>query len=95
MQYISVLGVVVLAFSCTLALDFTLDQRWKSWKETHNKQYSDAEENIRYEILFHISTFYLLLKYQFLVVLYGKTISRKLKNIIVKLILVYTHTGSE
>jgi hypothetical protein len=47
MQSISVLVVLALAFSCTLTLDVTLDQRWKSWKETHNKQYSDVEEHIR------------------------------------------------
>jgi len=47
MQSISVLAVLALAFSCTLALDVTLNQHWKLWKETHNKLYSDAEEHVR------------------------------------------------
>jgi hypothetical protein len=50
MQSISVLAVLALAFSCTLALDATLDQPWNFWKKTNNKQYSDAEEQVRYEI---------------------------------------------
>jgi cathepsin L len=47
MQSISVLAVLALAFSCTLALDVTLNQHWKLWKETNNKRYSDAEEHVR------------------------------------------------
>jgi cathepsin L len=47
MQSISVLAVLALAFSCTLALDATLDQPWNFWKKTNNKQYSDAEEQVR------------------------------------------------
>jgi hypothetical protein len=47
MQSISVLAVLALAFSCTLALDVTLNQHWKLWKEANNKRYSDAEENVR------------------------------------------------
>ncbi|CAF3428701.1 unnamed protein product [Rotaria socialis] len=47
MQSISVLAVLVLAFSCTLALDVTLNQYWKLWKEANNKHYSNAEEDIR------------------------------------------------
>ncbi|CAF1033451.1 unnamed protein product [Rotaria sordida] len=35
------------AVYCTLALDITLNQHWKLWKETHNKHYSDVEEHIR------------------------------------------------
>jgi len=47
MQSISVLAVLALAFSCTLALDVTLNQHWKLWKEFHNKRYFDAEEHVR------------------------------------------------
>ncbi len=47
MQFISVLAVLVLAFSCTLALDVKLNQHWKLWKETNNKRYSDVEEHVR------------------------------------------------
>jgi len=47
MQSISVLVVLALAFSCTLALDITLNQHWKLWKNTHNKHYLDAEEHVR------------------------------------------------
>jgi cathepsin L len=47
MQSISVLAVLALAFSCTLAFDVKLDQHWKLWKEANNKQYSVAEETIR------------------------------------------------
>jgi len=47
MQSISVLAVLALAFSCTLAIDVTLDQHWNMWKQTHNKQYSNVEEQVR------------------------------------------------
>jgi len=47
MHLISVLAVVVLAFSCTLAFDAKLNQHWKLWKEFNNKRYSDAEEHVR------------------------------------------------
>jgi len=47
MQSISVLAVLALAFSCTLALDATLNQHWKLWKELHHKRYFDAEEHVR------------------------------------------------
>jgi len=47
MQSISVLAVLALAFSCTLALDVTLNEHWQLWKGTYNKQYSDAEEHVR------------------------------------------------
>jgi cathepsin L len=47
MQSISVLAVLALAFSCTLALDVGLNQHFKLWKEINNKRYSDAEENVR------------------------------------------------
>ena len=56
MQSISILAVLALAFSCTLALDATLNQHWKLWKEVNNKRYFDAEEHVRYEIFFFIST---------------------------------------
>jgi hypothetical protein len=55
MQSISVLTIVVLAFSCTLARDVTLNQQWNLWKDAHNKRYSNAEEHLRYEILLFIS----------------------------------------
>jgi len=44
MKFISVLAVLALAFSCTLAVD---DRHWELWKGVHNKQYSDAEELVR------------------------------------------------
>jgi len=47
MQSISVLAVLALAFSCSLAFDVTLNQHWNLWKQAHNKQYSAAEENLR------------------------------------------------
>jgi len=47
MQSISVLAILAVAFSCTLALDVKLNQHWKLWKETNNKLYSDAEEHVR------------------------------------------------
>jgi hypothetical protein len=55
MQSFSVLAVLALAISCTLAFDVTLNQQWKLWKDANNKQYSDAEEHVRYEIKFFIS----------------------------------------
>jgi cathepsin L len=47
MQSISVLAVLALAFTCTLAIDANLNQAWNLWKSTHNKQYSNVEENVR------------------------------------------------
>jgi len=47
MQSVSVLAVLALAFSCTLALDVTLDKHWGLWKQTHNKNYAGAEEHLR------------------------------------------------
>jgi len=47
MQSISVLAVLALAFSCTLAIDVTLDQSWKLWKGAYTKQYSASEEAVR------------------------------------------------
>jgi len=47
MQSVSVLAVLVLAFSCTLALDVTLDKHWGLWKQAHKKVYSNAEEQLR------------------------------------------------
>ncbi|CAM2720779.1 unnamed protein product [Rotaria socialis] len=32
---------------CTLSRDVTLNQKWKLWKDTHNKHYSDVEEHLR------------------------------------------------
>jgi len=47
MQSISVLAVLALAFSCTLALDAKLDMHWNLWKQANNKLYSDADESLR------------------------------------------------
>jgi len=47
MQSISVLAVLAIAFSCTLALDVTLSEHWQLWKGAYNKQYSDAQEHVR------------------------------------------------
>jgi cathepsin L len=47
MQSVSVLAVLALAFSCTLAIDVTLNQQWNVWKKVNNKQYSDVEEQTR------------------------------------------------
>jgi cathepsin L len=47
MQSISVLAVLALAFTCTLAIDVTLNRHWQLWKSANNKQYSDAEEHVR------------------------------------------------
>jgi hypothetical protein len=61
MQSVSVLAVLALALSCTLAIDVTLNQQWNMWKQVHNKQYSDAEEQVRYERFILIYRFYLLI----------------------------------
>ncbi len=95
MQSISVLAVLALAFSCTLALDVTLNQHWKLWKSTHNKQYFDGEEHVRYETFPSIFIIDFSFKYEIIVVLFGKVIYKKFKNITSKLILVFTHIGSE
>jgi len=50
MQSLSVLAVLAVAFSCTLALDVTLNQHWKLWKESFNKRYSESEEQLRRNI---------------------------------------------
>jgi cathepsin L len=50
MQSISVLAVLAIAFSCALALDVTLNQQWKLWKDINKKGYSGAEEQIRRDI---------------------------------------------
>jgi cathepsin L len=47
MQSISILAVLALAFGCTLALDVTLNQHWKLWKEINHKRFSDAEDHVR------------------------------------------------
>jgi len=47
MQSLSVLAVIALAFSCTLAFDAKLDQEWNLWKTSFNKQYSNVEESVR------------------------------------------------
>jgi cathepsin L len=47
MQSVSVLAVLALAFSCTLAIDVTLNQHWNLWKQANNKVYSGAEEQVR------------------------------------------------
>ncbi len=61
MQSVSVLAVLALALSCTLAIDVTLNQQWNMWKQVNNKQYSDAEEQVRYERFILIYRFYLLI----------------------------------
>ena len=60
MRSISILAVFALAFSCTLALDVTINQQWKLWKETNNKRYSGVEEHSRYEVIISIYIFSLL-----------------------------------
>jgi cathepsin L len=47
MQSVSVLAVLALAFSCTLAIDVTLNQHWNLWKQVNNKVYSSVEEQVR------------------------------------------------
>jgi hypothetical protein len=47
MQSFSVLAVLALAFTCSLAFDAKLDQHWSLWKSSFNKQYSNVEENVR------------------------------------------------
>jgi cathepsin L len=47
MQSFSVLAVLALAFSCTLAFDAKLDEQWNLWKISNNKQYSNVEESVR------------------------------------------------
>jgi cathepsin L len=47
MQSVSVLAVLALAFSCTLAIDVTLDKHWNLWKQTNGKIYSSVEETLR------------------------------------------------
>ncbi len=56
MHSISIFIILALTLSCTFALDVTLNQHWQLWKDTNNKRYSDAEEHVRYEIYFFIST---------------------------------------
>jgi hypothetical protein len=57
MQSVSVLAVLALAVSCTLALDVTLNKHWDLWKQVNNKLYSGAEEEVRYERLILIFRF--------------------------------------
>jgi len=75
MQSVSVLAVLALAFSCTLAFDVALDQHWNLWKQVNKKQYSNAEEEVRYEIFILIDKFRLfnIKKFRVLVGLHGKT----------------------
>jgi cathepsin L len=47
MQSVSVLAVLALAFSCTLAFDATLNAPWNLWKQINGKIYGNAEENVR------------------------------------------------
>ncbi|CAF1476295.1 unnamed protein product [Rotaria sp. Silwood1] len=47
MQSISILTIVMLALSCTLARDVTLNEQWNLWKDAYNKRYSNAEEHLR------------------------------------------------
>lgn len=57
MQSVSILAVIALACSCALAIDVTLNDHWKLWKEYHKKRYSDTEELHRYVILIDIQRF--------------------------------------
>ncbi len=61
MQFIPVLAILTLTFSCTLASNATYDLHWKAWKETHKKKYSAAQEQARYEIFILIYRFHLLI----------------------------------
>jgi hypothetical protein len=47
MQSVSVLAVLALAFSCTLAFDVTLDKYWDLWKQINGKIYSSVENDVR------------------------------------------------
>lgn len=47
MRSVSILAVLALAFGCSWALDATLNQSWKLWKDSKNKQYTAAEEQLR------------------------------------------------
>jgi cathepsin L len=47
MQSVSVLAVLALAFSCTLAFDVTLDKYWDLWKQVNGKIYSSVENDVR------------------------------------------------
>lgn len=49
MQSILKLTVLALAFSCALTFDVTLEGRWISWQQTHNKRYAEGEEHLRYD----------------------------------------------
>ena len=50
MQTVSILAVLALAFTCTLAFDAKLNNFWTLWKNTHNKVYSAAEDTARYVV---------------------------------------------
>lgn len=92
MQGISIFVVFIFTLSCTMALHIQLDAQWRLWKEIHNKQYSRVEELLRYALLQNSNPDE---NTKFLVVLYGKTIGRRLTSTIAKLILVIIHIGSE
>jgi len=47
MQSVSVLAVLALVFSCTLAFDATLNKHWNLWKQNNGKIYSSVEEDVR------------------------------------------------
>jgi len=47
MQSVSILAVLALAFTCTLAFDAKLNHFWTQWKNTHNKVYSSVEDTAR------------------------------------------------
>ena len=55
MQSISILAVLAFTLSYTLGFHVKSDLQWRSWKENYNKQYSDVDEHVRYEIFYPIS----------------------------------------
>ena len=54
MQSVSILAVLALAFTCTLAFDAKLNHFWTQWKNTHNKVYSSVEDTARFVVSFFL-----------------------------------------
>lgn len=52
MQSVSILAVLALAFTCTLAFDAKLNKFWTQWKNTHNKVYASVEDTARFVVVF-------------------------------------------
>lgn len=76
MHSIAILFVLTLAVGYTFTRDIALDQQWNLWKQTNNKYYSDAEEGVRYEVLFIMTISHFSLKYEIVVVVFGKIICK-------------------